>query len=142
MEKEYIKNFDKWNEYVKKLNERESPIRFSIREIWWCALGVNIGSEQDGKNDDFERPVLIIRRINNEMIWVVPITSNIKIHSERITIELLGDKSQLLLQQTKMVSSKRLLRKISVLKLTSYLLVIISLIRSLSLPLSQSETPH
>ena len=55
------KDFDKWNERKKALNDRER-ILFNPREIWWCSFGVNIGSEQDGSGDNFERPVIIIKK--------------------------------------------------------------------------------
>lgn len=57
------KNFDKWNGEKKRVNIRDENTLFHEREVWWCSLGVNIGFEQDGKNDIFERPVLIIRNI-------------------------------------------------------------------------------
>ncbi|MFA5871014.1 MAG: hypothetical protein WC842_03995 [Candidatus Paceibacterota bacterium] len=60
---EYKKDFDSWNIQKKKINTREKVIFCNIREIWWCSLGVNIGSEEDGKNELFERPVLILKGI-------------------------------------------------------------------------------
>lgn len=45
------------------MHASEGEILFYEREIWWCSLGVNIGFEQDGTNDLFERPVLVIKKI-------------------------------------------------------------------------------
>jgi hypothetical protein len=61
--KEMFKDFDEWNE-EKKNFEKYSPesLIFHEREIWWCSLGVNLGDEQDGKNNLFERPVLVVRK--------------------------------------------------------------------------------
>ena len=67
---EYTKNFDGWNELAKKLDNLKSPLynkvnknyNFKPREIWFCSVGANIGSEICGKNDFFERPVLIINK--------------------------------------------------------------------------------
>jgi len=46
------KDFDGWNE-EKKQTEMEGARLYTVREIWWCQLGVNVGSEQSGKAHDF-----------------------------------------------------------------------------------------
>ena len=72
------KDFDKWNE-TKKIFEKEDREVFAHpREIWWCSLGLNLGAETDGKNDNFERPVLILSVYNKETMLVLPITSKPK----------------------------------------------------------------
>jgi hypothetical protein len=48
---------------------------FYDREIWWASLGSNIGYEEDGKNRRFERPVLVLKRFNHNMLWALPMTS-------------------------------------------------------------------
>jgi hypothetical protein len=57
------KRFDDWNEYKKYLDisEKES-VQFHEPEIWWCSIGINIGSEQNSGTDNFSRPVLIVRK--------------------------------------------------------------------------------
>ena len=116
MNKEYVKDFDSWNEEAKKLNAATFKGFFYAREIWWCALGINIGSEQDGKNESFERPVLIIKKINKDLLWVLPLTSRIIEDEFRISTGSTGMLSQLLLHQLKSISSKRLLRKMGTVK--------------------------
>ncbi len=61
----YQKYYDRWNLEKQKL-EQTSPnyLPFHEREIWWCSLGVNLGDEQDGKNDFFERPILVLKKFN------------------------------------------------------------------------------
>jgi len=51
------KDFDAWNK-VKKLTNAEQPRLYTVREIWWCRIGVNIGTEQDGKVlfPEYEKP--------------------------------------------------------------------------------------
>jgi hypothetical protein len=58
------KNFDAWNEQKKVADTREiaRDFFFHEREVWWCALGANVGMEADGKHDQFERPVLIVNK--------------------------------------------------------------------------------
>jgi mRNA interferase MazF len=77
MDEIYIKDFDKWNAYQKTLDKQEFEGFCREREVWWCALGVNIGSEQDGKNNGFERPTLILKKISDELLLVAPFTSKL-----------------------------------------------------------------
>ena len=48
------KDFNEWNELKKKINSR-NPIYVSERDIWFCSVGLNVGSEQSGKHKLFER---------------------------------------------------------------------------------------
>jgi mRNA interferase MazF len=43
-----------------------------------CTLGKNLGREQDGGSNDFSRPVLIVKKFNNEMFWAVPLSTKQK----------------------------------------------------------------
>src|SRR3977135_3027575 len=36
---------------------------FQEREIWWRSVGVNVGHEMDGKNQFYNLPVLIVRKL-------------------------------------------------------------------------------
>ena len=73
---------------------------------------MNIGTELYGKNELFERPVLILKVYNKETVMIVPLTSKIrndKYHS-RVT---LGDvDSNAILSQVRTISTKRLSRKV------------------------------
>ncbi len=61
---EYLEQFISWTKIKIRLflKPNKHEIYFNEREIWWAHLGVNVGYEQDGKNDNFERPVLIIKK--------------------------------------------------------------------------------
>ena len=106
------KEFDRWNEIKKSIHEKPDNFGVHEREIWWLSLGINIGVEIDGKNKDFERPVLILRKFNRQMVWVFPITSrakNLKFY-EKFTF---GDREYFIaITQIRTVSTKRFLRKI------------------------------
>ena len=110
-------DFDKWNELKKNLNTREEKILFHEREIWWCSLGVNIGFEENGKNEMFERPVLVIRKFNKFVLWVLPLTRSHKEGDYYYHIEQ-GDEedSVVILSQIRLISSKRLLRRMRTIK--------------------------
>ncbi len=116
----HIKNFDKWNIEKKNINRNERLVFGYPREIWWCSLGVNIGSEVDGKNENFERPVLILKVYNKESMLVVPITSKKKSDNfhyelnifEKKDNEIKNKKVWVKLTQIKVIDNKRLLRKV------------------------------
>lgn len=116
MDKLYNKDFDTWNGQVSKLDATTFKGFFYEPEIWWCALGVNIGSEQDGKNESFERPVLIVRKVSKDLLWIVPFTSKISDNEFMVLTGSTGITSELLLRQFRSISCKRLLRKIGKIK--------------------------
>jgi len=104
------KDFDKWNELKKGINNSEKPENFNFheREIWWCSVGVNVGFEQDGKHELFERPVLILRKFNKNIAWVVPLTSVAKENQYHYQLKTSG--SFVILSQIRLISSKRFIR--------------------------------
>ena len=115
------KDFDKWIELKKELHFRNEEILFHEREIWWCSLGLNIGFEEDGKNENFERPILIIKKFNRNVLWILPLTRSQKEgnYYYRIT-QGDEDDSVVILSQLRLISSKRLLRKMRMLEKTEF----------------------
>ena len=73
-------DFDKWNNIKKSINTREiNSVLFPQHgEVWMCALGKNIGREQNGGGDNFSRPMLVIKKFNNEIFWVLPLSTKQK----------------------------------------------------------------
>ena len=132
-------DFDSWNSDKKLIHFSETgPIYFKEREIWWCALGVNVGVETDGKNDNFERPVLVVKRFNRDMVWVVPVTSTAGDPKFYHPIQYGSDKRWLILSQLRTHSSKRLLRKVDFLSVDDFARVVKAIADFL---LMKSETP-
>lgn len=107
-----MKEFSKWHILKSTIESRNRVVFCKSREIWWASLGQNIGSEQDGKNDLFERPVLIMKVYNNEILLAVPISTKKYLHYSNFRISINGKDSCLLLQQARVISSKRLIRKV------------------------------
>jgi mRNA interferase MazF len=107
------KDFDIWNKKKTDLDLSERKILFNECEIWWCSIGLNIGVEIDGKNEDFERPVLIYKKVNNKSFLGVPLTSKIKLEKYNLLLKIKERETTLCLNQIKIFSSKRLLRKLS-----------------------------
>ena len=106
------KDFDKWNRLKKKINENERFLSFYAKEIWWCSLGLNIGYEQDGKNEKYERPVLVLKKFNQNSLWILPITSSDKKGRYYYQFEHNNKKYSIILSQIRLICSRRLLRRI------------------------------
>ncbi len=105
------KPFDIWNEEKKLIHEKKTFAFASPGEIWWCAIGENVGVEINGKHDNFERPVVIMKAFNTEMLFVIPLTTKQK--NNRYYFALAEGKSWAVLSQARLVSAKRLIRKFS-----------------------------
>lgn len=119
-----MKNFDSWNKLKKDLHERAGNKFYHPRDIWWCSLGVNVGYEQDGKDKDFQRPVLILAGLSKETCVVLPITTSKHVHKFRINIGMCtGKDSSVILSQIKVIDTKRLVNKIAVLDETMFELI-------------------
>lgn len=111
---EYKKDFDAWNSKKKEVEDRQVSDRrfFHERQVWWCSLGLNIGFEQDGKNKEFERPMLIIKKFNEHVVWAVPLTTIAKDNKFHYQLKTTG--SFIILSQLRLVSTKRFLRLVRI----------------------------
>ena len=108
-----LKDFDSWNK-IKKVLDGEDREAFAYpREVWWCSLGVNIGFEQDGKGEDFSRPILVIKGFSKNVLLCIPLTTRLKEGKYYYDI-FLGDKikRKVILSQIRLIDSKRLEEKI------------------------------
>ena len=106
------KNFDKWSSRKKKIHARSEKMLFHKREIWWCALGINVGYEQDGKNHDFERPVIIVRQLSPDTCAILPLTTKRRLEKFQAEVNHGNIRNYALLDQIKVIDARRLLRKI------------------------------
>lgn len=126
MAREYIKEFDQWNKKKKQADGKEIDRNLFLheREVWWCSVGVNVGVEIDGKNNDFERPVLLIKKFNGLMFWGIPLTSKAKENPYILRVVHSRGVSYANLSQLRLLSSKRILRKVGVISEKSFLEVL------------------
>lgn len=110
--------FDLWNERKKQIDGRipAANFHFQEREVWWCSIGKNIGSEQNGKNEGFERPVIIFRIFSKETMWVIPLTSRAQIIESRkeLRVEINKTFQTADISQMRLISSRRLSRYIDI----------------------------
>lgn len=71
------KHFDEWNSVKKETDILKAPI-YKEREVYYMRMGHNIGHEQNGKGDEFVRPVIVLNRLSREMFIGIPLSSQIK----------------------------------------------------------------
>jgi len=110
-------DFDSWNE-VKKRISAEGMSRVTCAfpkkgEVWMCVLGKNIGFEQDGAGETFSRPVLVVKKFNNQMAWAVPLSTkqkNIDFYYNFTDCE--GRDVSVILAQIRLLSTRRFKRKL------------------------------
>lgn len=110
-----MKDFDDWNELKKKIeSEKNDPDKFPKEgEVWMSNIGRNIGFEQNGSGDNFSRPILIVKKFNNHMFWVVSLSTKQKNFDFYFNYTDPHDqKVSAILAQMKLVSVKRLKRKL------------------------------
>lgn len=108
-------DFDKWNELKKKIDaEINQPSYFpKAGEVWMCSVGKNIGFEQNGNGDNFSRPILIAKKFNNQMFWAISLSTKQKKFDFYFNFTDPNKKKvAVILAQLKLVSVKRLKRKL------------------------------
>ncbi|HEV7121317.1 MAG TPA: type II toxin-antitoxin system PemK/MazF family toxin [Candidatus Paceibacterota bacterium] len=95
---------------------------FKEREVWWVALGRNIGSEQNGKGADFKRPVLIFKKFNQDIFWAIPLSSKIKEENRFYrTINVQdGPQESAIISQLRLLDAKRLISKMGIISKDDY----------------------
>lgn len=112
-----LARFIQWTKLKIKLHlsDKEIKVYFRQGEIWWASLGINIGYEEEGKNSSFERPVLVLKKFNKDLLWGIPLTTKIKEKNPYyFPYKLAGKKYSAILSQLRVLSSKRLIRRIGI----------------------------
>ena len=108
----HIKDFNAWNEDKKAVDARNS-VRVRAGEVRWLSMGVNVGSEIDGKGARFTRPALIVHCIGDKLALILPLTTSDKRIPGYLPFEWKDRRDNLCLHQMKIVSTKRLLNRVA-----------------------------
>ncbi len=77
-------------------------------DVWWCALGENIGIEINGKGDVFSRPVVVYKKLSRMGFMAVPMSTQIKEGSWYVPISFQGKQVVLNISQARVMSSSRM----------------------------------
>jgi len=71
--------FDQWNKEKKLIDKKKDfKVFFKQRDIFFMRMWKNIRFEQNGKWLDFARPVVIIKKFNNDIFRWVALSSKVK----------------------------------------------------------------
>jgi mRNA interferase MazF len=127
------KDFWRWHTKKVQINETEGRALFQEREVWWCALGTNIGFEQDGSSEQFTRPVIVLSKFNLDTCLVVPLTARPKKGKYYFSVGAVsGREAVAVLSQIRFVDRKRLVVKIAFISYLN-LLAFVSILGGISL---------
>ena len=117
------KDYTKWHKIKTDINNAEKRVFFHEREIWFCYIGSNVGFEQDGNKEEYLRPVLIIKKFNNEVFWGIPLTKSEKRKDSRYYYAFSfvdGIVSLAILSQIKLIDAKRLARQVGTMEESNF----------------------
>jgi len=114
-EKEVVKNFTDWTK-IKidiHLSEHGKDVYFKEGQIWWVSIGQNVDVEINGKNENFERPALVLKKFNERSLWILPVSSKKKTGRYYYQFKMCEDDGVNIVNfsQLRLISSKRLIRK-------------------------------
>lgn len=112
------KRFDEWIILKSRIHFGNTARTIREGEIWWCALGENVGIEINGKSDTFARPVLILRKLSNQGFLGVPLTSQKHEGSWYAKFEFKNKIQYAALCQIRVFSTSRLYKKIGMVPTT------------------------
>ncbi len=73
-----MKDFDSWNLKKQEIDRKAYFFHPKVGEIWWCMIGMNIGSEIYGKGKNYLRPGLVIELGQHDNFIGIPLTSKKK----------------------------------------------------------------
>ena len=60
--KRLIKNYKEWMGRKTIINNRGVARSFREGDVWWAAVGENVGVEIDGKSQRYSRPIVILKK--------------------------------------------------------------------------------
>lgn len=137
------KDFDGWNARKKSIHERDtSEVYFYEREIWWCSLGANVGFEQDGTDEVFERPVVVIKKYNPQIFLAVPLSTTSKRGKYYAQLGLVdGRDAVAILSQLRLLDCKRLANRTGILEASMFAKLVEKIVKANFRDLKSSPPP-
>ena len=109
---DYFKDHDSWAILKKIVDKREPVLSFLEGDIWWCNIGVNIGSELDGKGSEFSRMVIVLKKTSPTVFYALPLSSKRATTLFHISVTNNNKTSYAVMSQIFRCSSKRLERRV------------------------------
>jgi len=110
-----MNDFDLWNILKQKIDNLSLQQGSYAKEgdVWIASVGRNIGTEENGKGATFSRPVLILKKFSRETAWILSLSSKQKrLKFYYNFTDPLNKPSTIILSQLRVISTKRLNRKL------------------------------
>ena len=101
-------DFSEWMVVKDKLHKGGAVTKFSEGQIWWAALGKNVGVEINGKHEDYSRPVVIFKKLSHLCFLAIPLTSQPHTGTWYTEFNFRGKQEYAVLSQIRMMSVSRL----------------------------------
>lgn len=127
-----IKRFLEWIQNKSNIDLKPRGKIIHICEVYWCSLGENIGDEENGKGDTFRRPVLVIKKFNNNIFWGLPMSTKLKDNMYYVQVLLKNIPQSVMISQLRILDTKRLEQYIGYVSREDFLRVRSTLISLLS----------
>ena len=97
----------------RKHNTKPNKIQLvSEGDIWWTAVGENVGIEINGKSEYFSRPVLVFKKLSHLGFMGIPMTSQLHDGSWYTKIVFQGREVCASLAQARVFSAARLYNRL------------------------------
>lgn len=77
-------------------------------EVWWVAIGENVGVEINGKSEYFSRPVIVFSKLSHLGFMGIPLTTQEHTGSWYVNFRFQGKDVGAVLSQAKVFSTARL----------------------------------
>ena len=107
-----MKDFINWHKLKSNIEKKEKRLNFQIRDVLFCSIGENVGFEQDGRGEEFLRPVVVVKKFNKEVFLGVPLTHTDKKGKYYFSFNLNKETSVAILSQIRLFDAKRIKYKI------------------------------
>ncbi|MEN9604910.1 MAG: hypothetical protein RJB39_595 [Candidatus Parcubacteria bacterium] len=118
-----FKEFIRWMQNKIKIDRKRRMIIINQGEVYWCALGENVGDEENGKGGQFRRPVLVFKKFNNNIFWGIPMSTKNKENPYYIKVLLKDVVQSAIISQLRILDTKRLDYKIGYVSKTDFDLI-------------------
>ena len=101
----------KWLKTKTRIQTQLNRPFYDEGSVWWCNLGYNVGDEENGKGEDFLRPVIVIRKFNKNICLVVPLSTKLKDNKYYYQIEFATITQSALISQIRTIDTKRFIKR-------------------------------
>jgi len=119
-----IDDYRKWNAYMQTLGTNSNLPYFKEREVWWTAAGINVGHEENGKGEQFSRPVLILKKYGKHTFCGIPLSTTDKVGKYYFHFSFMeGKNSTALIGHINTYDSLRLIKKFGIVEKTVFELI-------------------